>query len=108
VTKKNWQVLLKRLQLDGSMSKLAVVDSTTLDEFESEHGIKLPKSYRTYCQVFGAGEFGSQFKVAVPGYQGIAEAYSLDSLNEMAHEGQDYDHTTRKTRNNTSVACLSV
>lgn len=28
-----------------------------LDRFESETGVKLPGSYRAYCQVFGAGVF---------------------------------------------------
>jgi hypothetical protein len=92
MTKKNWQELLKRLEIDTALGSLQPVDPKDLDSFEAKRGVKLPRSYRKYCEVFGAGEFGRQFKIAVPGYQGpAAEVFSLDELNQMAIEGQEYD-----------------
>jgi hypothetical protein len=91
MTKKNWQQLLRRLEINTRMGELPSVNPTKLNAFEGKHGVKLPHSYRSYCEVFGPGEFGERFKIAVPGYKGKAAAFSLERLNSMATEGQDYD-----------------
>jgi hypothetical protein len=91
MTKTNWRQLQKRLEINTRLGEVTPVNPTKLIAFERKHGIKLPQSYRTYCEVFGAGEFAMRFKIAVPGYKRHATTFSLDSLNKMAIEGQEFD-----------------
>src|SRR5262245_50182642 len=92
MTKKDWQALLQRLEINTRMGKLTPVNPKKLDAFEKKHNVTLPHSYRTYCEVFGAGEFGTQFQIAVPGYKGKATTYSLEHLDgDMAHSGLEYE-----------------
>src|SRR4051794_36225941 len=36
-------------------------------QFEHDIGYKLPRSYMAYAQVFGPGELGGYYRVAIPG-----------------------------------------
>jgi hypothetical protein len=95
MAKKAWQQLLSSIDVDTSYGTLSPVSSKRLDAFEEKHGIKLPRSYRTYCEVFGPGEFARRFKVAVPGYKGKAKTFLLEDLNKRAHEGLEYEHYSK-------------
>jgi hypothetical protein len=85
MTKTRWQKLLHDLTIDSGMGKLTPVRVKALDTFERKRRVKLPRSYRTYCEVFGAGEFGREFQIAVPRRKGLLTAYSLDELDVGAH-----------------------
>jgi hypothetical protein len=94
VTKRDWQRLLKRLEVNTRMGTLAPVTAEAIEAFEEKRGVKLPRSYRAYCQVFGPGEFGERFGIAVPGYHGHGKTpsfYSLEHLDKVAHEGLEYE-----------------
>jgi hypothetical protein len=84
MTKTRWQELLESIKIDTAMGKLKPVRPTALESFEKRRKVKLPRSYRTYCEVFGAGELSEQFKIAVPGYKGATTLYSLEQLDEGA------------------------
>lgn len=58
-----------------------------LDQFELVADFKLPKSYRDFIRVFGAGELACEYKIMAPGYlnptgsQGVP-VYDLQSFND--------------------------
>ena len=87
MNEKHWQDLLKRLKIEYGLA-LRPVATKDLDAFEKKRGIKLPRSYRTFCTVFGVGDFGGdeQFSIAVPGYKGNARIYSLEYYDQICHE----------------------
>jgi hypothetical protein len=62
-----WQSLLATLVVKGEPRP---VPTTALDAHERELGCELPASYRAFCQVFGPGDVGDWFNVAVPGFLG--------------------------------------
>ncbi len=84
MNKRAWRTLLKSIEIDPSGGEVTPVEPSTIDDFEERWGGKLPKSYRTYCEVFGAGTFGDSFNIAIPGYRGKAATFSLDRLNKSA------------------------
>ena len=92
VTKTNWKRLLKGIEVDTQAygSKLRPVAPKHLDAYEKRIGLKLPRSYRSFCEVFGPGEFAEQFKVAVPGYRGSAKAFSVEDLDSCARDGDEF------------------
>jgi hypothetical protein len=57
-----------------------------VDGFESQHKLKLPKSYREFVLEFGPGELGG-FRLAAPGssHDDVAD---LGLLNKRIHEGE--------------------
>ncbi len=91
MTKKEWETLLGRLEINTRTGKLKPVQPQKLDGFESLFQVKLPLSYRGYCEAFGTGELGMQFQIAVPGYEGSARHYSLEFLQDLAHAGIEYE-----------------
>src|SRR5262249_54019828 len=91
MTKKDWQRLQRQLEINTRLAELKPIEENELDEFGQPHAVKLPQSRRTFFTELGAGDFRRDFKIAVPGYQGKAMASSLEHLNRMAHEGQEYD-----------------
>jgi hypothetical protein len=99
--KKNWQKLLDRLEVlspSGRRSRsgqLSPVASADLDHFELSRGLKLPQSYRMYCELFGPGEFAEEVRIAVPAYRGRAMAFSLEHIDKAAHEGMDFEEYSR-------------
>lgn len=96
MTKQKWQSLLKTLEVDNAMGKRKSLTAKALNAFEKKCEVALPASYRAYCEVFGAGELGKQFKIAVPGYKGKATTYSLEYLDgTMAHSGLEYRHYSK-------------
>jgi len=58
-----WQDLLS--QLDVIEEEGAVVcNMAELNAFESKLGIILPEDYKTFCQVFGSGQFGDGMSIS--------------------------------------------
>ena len=88
---KKWASLLDSIEINERMGKLAPAPIERLDACEVELGIKLPPSYRDYCSVFGAGQFGNEYRVAVPGYTGKFRMFSLGEFNEGAHSKIEYE-----------------
>lgn len=91
MTPSKWKKLLKELEIETTMGAIAPVDKVVLDSCENDLGGKLPSSYRSFCSVFGAGEFAREFRIAVPGFEGESETYSLLGLQKLSHEGLEYD-----------------
>lgn len=89
MSKAVWRQLQAELAIEPSAKDIRPVTPAKLDAFEKKHG-PLPTSYRTFCEVFGAGQIGNLFSIAVPGYQGKARTFDLEHLNQMAHDGQEY------------------
>jgi hypothetical protein len=48
-----------------------------LDQFEGQSGLRLPRSYRDYIIIFGPGELFADWKIAAPGYAGLADRWDL-------------------------------
>jgi hypothetical protein len=53
--------------LEGTGEPVPKPTDAQLNGFESESGFRLPKSYRAYITVFGAGEFPCILRIAAPG-----------------------------------------
>lgn len=79
MTEAQWRDLLKGIALEYGL-QVSPAEITDVDAFESARSIKLPRSFRSFCLVFGAGDLGGSdhFSIAVPGTRS-AEMYSLDS-----------------------------
>lgn len=86
-----WQELLARVEVDTGVGQLNPVGEIALNGFESKRGLKLPNSYRSYCMVFGAGIFSDAVKIATPGYKGQVHVCQIEQLEEMGHEGLEYE-----------------
>ncbi|WP_417385197.1 SMI1/KNR4 family protein [Gimesia sp.] len=82
MTQAHWKHLLERLQIDSDRNDIKPVDQLSLSKFESTSGLKLPFSFRSYCRVFGAGQIGNLFNIAVPGYSGGSLTYSVEYLSK--------------------------
>jgi SMI1 / KNR4 family (SUKH-1) len=100
VTRKQWADLLGSLEVNYRMGRppLTPAAQGDIEAFERARGVPLPRSYREYCAVFGAGEVALRFKIAVPGFKGDATAFSLEDLDKVAHEGLDYEEYSRDPR----------
>lgn len=61
-----------------------------LDAFENRQGWKLPKSYRQYIKVFGAGELFERWRIAAPGNQSWPY-WDLDATNGALQLGADQE-----------------
>jgi hypothetical protein len=95
VTEKDWKELLGGLTFETDYTTLHPVQTKVITAFEKKRGVKLPASYRAFCRVFGAGDISKQFHIAVPGYKGTANAYRLEHVENMAHEGLEYRHYSK-------------
>ncbi len=63
--------------------------SAALKAFEGELGLKLPRSYKAYCHVFGHGEMATYFRLHVPcaGEQSYELAAGHRAVREIESEG---------------------
>ncbi|MBI1249790.1 hypothetical protein GC197_18340 [bacterium] len=87
MTDAKWKTVLKHLEIVNGEDGLHTVDSALLNAAENSLHIKLPDSYRSFCRVFGVGSFGrGDFNIAVPGYNGKANTYSLEYLTDSQRE----------------------
>lgn len=91
MTTSQWKKVLAALEVDTLMGESSPVEASALDQFETQAGVALPVSYRSYCSVFGAGELGRLVEIAVPNYPGEAVKYSLEWLQELAQDDLEYD-----------------
>lgn len=76
-----WQRLLDELDVSGEVTP---VPPERLDAFESGNDIKLPASYRDYCNVFGPGRLIGviSLKIVVPGERSWPWSAELSLFNE--------------------------
>jgi hypothetical protein len=91
MSKKVWRFLRSRLAIEPSIDQLRPVTRANLETFEQKQSLRLPNSYRSFCEVFGPGRVGDWFDIAAPGYRGKAATFSLEKLNRMAHDGLEYE-----------------
>lgn len=83
----DWQAFYNSIQIDTSRFGPDIPPKPTqgnLDAFETEHGFKLPKSYRDFILVFGPGELGERLQIAAPGYPDLGGVvpWDLDTRNK--------------------------
>lgn len=84
-----WSELLGTLKTVG---ELHPVEARALDAYESRSGFKLPASYRHFCRVFGPGDLGDWFKIAVPDFAGKSpNSYDLEALGRLYHERLEWE-----------------
>ena len=89
MTEQDWKALLANLNIITNGDTLNPVNNEVLETFEKEQGVKLPSSYRSFCNVFGAGQIANLFNIAVPGYSGRSPTYSTKYLSESQIELAD-------------------
>jgi hypothetical protein len=85
-----WKALLATLQVYG---ELHPVSTDALDAYERETGFQLPASYRGFCRVFGPGDVGDWYNVAVPGFEGKPKnrnRYDLVAKTETYRYGREW------------------
>jgi len=83
-----WRELLANLETEG---ELHPVDVEALNAYEKQSGIKLPASYRHFCRVFGPGNLGDWFEIAVPEFKGKApKSYDLETVCRQYRQGRDW------------------
>lgn len=85
-----WEGLYRRLtiELPPGFEPTKTPSREDLDCFEKGAGIRLPKSYRAFVQIFGPGTLGGYFKINSPGYDGLRNV-DLARTNELMHEGDE-------------------
>lgn len=86
----HWQALRSSLVVECSTSQESRTnpDDGHLDRLESELGIKLPLSYRTFIRVFGPGRLMSSFAIYAPGFRGATVIDFLANNKWQAVESQ--------------------
>lgn len=77
----NWKRILRQLQLTGDGGPYPVTEEE-LASFEKRTGRRLSNSYRSYCRVFGPGRLADTFIIAVPGYEGSVDFFSVEKLTD--------------------------
>jgi hypothetical protein len=83
-----WRQLLGAIEMIG---ELHPVDESALDGYEKQTGFKLPASYRYFCRVFGPGNIGDWYEIAVPGFTGKSPtSHDLETVGRLYHEGRDW------------------
>jgi hypothetical protein len=77
-----WTTLAKSVKIvePATYSYLPKPDAAVLDQFEMSHGMKLPETYREFAKLFGAGELGEYYRIAVP--LCVADDYGLQEYNQ--------------------------
>lgn len=82
-----WKVLYNSCTINRDVTagyKFAPIPTTSvLDKFENHRKLKLPKSYREFALLFGAGELSEFYRIATP--LRIADDYELAKFNADAH-----------------------
>ena len=80
MTQVQWKKFFKTICIRTDIESVTPVQHADIDEFENAFDVKLPSSYRSYCLVFGAGEFGKTIKRSIPGYKGRTVIFGLKKL----------------------------
>jgi hypothetical protein len=80
MTQVQWKKFVKTICIRTDIEPVTPVQHADIDDFENAFDVKLPPSYRSYCLVFGAGEFGKTSKISVPGYKGRTFIFGLKKL----------------------------
>lgn len=79
---REWRLLYRKLTKDSPadyqpLHPGAAKFKAAVSDFEREIGYKLPRSYKTFAEVFGPGEIGGFFRIWIPGgeYNDLATEY---------------------------------
>ena len=93
-----WQDLLSQLEVYVEEdSRGCSVDE--LNEFESKTDLILPEDYKTFCQVFGSGEFGSGMSIACLDRNNARNnVITLEMLKDALEDGFDSELDYRVAR----------
>jgi SMI1 / KNR4 family (SUKH-1) len=97
-----WKDLFDSLEMCPSPHGENIWSAEMLSKFESDSGVLLPTEYKEYCQVFGAGIFGSYMRIRYPNDEILG--ISLSNMKEdLAYEkevglweGRDSEAIERK------------
>lgn len=85
---KEWQKLLKSVK---GRKTIRPITTEELDACEEELRVKLPASYRSYCQSLGPGKIANWYTITTPGYRGrYNTAYNLNAKNSFYHSRLDW------------------
>jgi hypothetical protein len=74
-----WKRLLDRVRIEG---QLRPVSDAQLDEFETKHQIKLPRSYREFCKVFGPGSLRGQICIHITVPETVSEHVAAQATKQ--------------------------
>jgi hypothetical protein len=85
----DWNQLHGELEIQGGRRKKRTPTARTIEKFESDTGITLPKSYKEFAELFGAGELAGYYRFTVP--LGRSDQYDLATFNETSHGSSDDD-----------------
>jgi len=80
VTTKDWKAVLGKFEIRGG--NVSPLKPSKLNRYERTTGVKLPKSYRSYAQVFGPGYLTMPFYFCMCVPDAEAEEFDLEVLNE--------------------------
>jgi hypothetical protein len=80
-----WSKVLQTLSIVGG--ELGPVSQSDLDQFETETGFKLPKSYRDFCTLLGPGTLAhpGNYRIVAPKANG-GQMEELRRFNRFAHD----------------------
>jgi hypothetical protein len=86
----DWRTLLKAMSVRG---KLHPATAEELDQYETKSGFRLPSSYRDFCRVFGPGQIGGWYQLAVPHLEkkGKKKLYDLAGKTKFYHDGLEWE-----------------
>jgi hypothetical protein len=88
---RRWQKVLAGLKV---LRKVTPVPEAQLDAFEERTGLRLPKSYRSYCSVFGPGRLADWYDIAAPGFvakpASLTTYCDLEAENQSLHDGLEW------------------
>lgn len=91
MSERHWRKMLAGLNVLG---KVIPTPEAQLDAFEEHSGLRLPKSYRSYCSVFGPGQLADWYLIATPGFvanpASLIGFYDLEATNQTFHDGLDW------------------
>jgi hypothetical protein len=86
-----WKALLESLVVAGNPHPVL---ASALNTYERQAEFELPSSYRNFCRVFGPGDIGDWYSVAVPGFEGKPRSrnrYDLGAKTAFYRNGRDWE-----------------
>ncbi len=86
-----WKRLQKKLTIKPTYgTPVRKPRDSQLDRFEAEYEFKLPKSYREFVKLFGAGILDGYFRIYSPAHGGTVETLDLVAEWESMRENLDW------------------
>jgi hypothetical protein len=84
----DWAAVYSKIPIIGERVPSATT-AAHCDEWEAQHQLQLPRSYREFVLYLGAGRLSDEFEISAPGLTSSwARPYFLDAMNSTYH-GRD-------------------